>query len=204
MECWVYRELMHVCLDSDPQPQKPTDSTRVWLMRVAPGAAVPLGVLPFVALCYFGCSSRNTQPWRARDVPCARSLALRRECGLGGSVAGTCDSYQSLWDSMEPRHLAFALVLISFCFPDLSVILVPHGHAACVSVYRSHHLYSSAVGCSAPGFPFRSPSGKWYQVGALQMNFLFTLCFKSFHFRNHLIVHPFLAERRTNGCGFPY
>lgn len=65
MECWVYRELIHVCLDSDPQPQEPTNSTRVGLMRVAPGAAVPLGVLPFVALGYFGCSSRNTQPWRA-------------------------------------------------------------------------------------------------------------------------------------------
>lgn len=57
MGCRVYTELMHVCLDTDPQPQESTDSTKVGLMRVAPGAAVPLGVLPFVALCCFGCSS---------------------------------------------------------------------------------------------------------------------------------------------------
>lgn len=65
MECRVYTELMHMCLDTDSQPQESTDSTKVGLVRVAPGAAVPLGVLPFVALCYFGYSSRNTQPWRA-------------------------------------------------------------------------------------------------------------------------------------------
>lgn len=74
-------------------------------------------------------------------------------------------SSQSLWDSMEQCHLAFALVLISVSLTSL--ILVPRGHAACVSVYRSHRLHSNAVCCSAPGFPFRSPSGKWYQAGAL-------------------------------------
>lgn len=62
MECRVYTELMHVCLDTGPQPEESTDSKKVGLMRVA---AAPLGVLPSVALCYFGYSSRNTQPWGA-------------------------------------------------------------------------------------------------------------------------------------------
>lgn len=64
MDCGMYTELMHMCLDSDPQPQESMDSTKVGLMRVAQELQ-SLGVLPFVALCYLGYSSRNTQPWRA-------------------------------------------------------------------------------------------------------------------------------------------